>query len=165
MSANMNWIACRSAIGLPKALRLRANSSAYVIAPSARPTPRAPTTGRQEFSVSIAWLKPSPSTPPIEVLARHAAVLEDDVRRRHAAHAHLAVLPGDAEARACPSATMKRADALRAGRAVRAREGDDVVGDGAAGDVHLLAVEDVVVAVADGARLEVAGVGADGWAR
>ena len=44
--------------------------------------------------------------------------------------------------------------------AAGAREDRQVVGDGAAGDVHLLAVEDVVVAVADGARLEVGGVGA-----
>ena len=28
MSANMNWIACRFAIGAPKASRLRAKSSA-----------------------------------------------------------------------------------------------------------------------------------------
>ncbi len=94
-----------------------------------------------------------------EVLARDAAVLEDDVGRRDAADAHLAVLSRDAEAGRVRG-DDEAADALRARRAVGAREGDDVVGDGAAGDVHLLAVEDVVIAIADGPRLQVRGVGA-----
>jgi len=39
-------------------------------------------------------------------------------------------------------------------------EEDNVVGHGAAGDVHLLAVDDVVVAVAAGPRLDSGDVGA-----
>src|SRR5581483_4553075 len=94
-----------------------------------------------------------------QVLARHATVLEHDVGRRHAPHAHLPVLPRDLEAGRF-RLNDERRDTFRPG-AVRPRERDDVVGHGAAGDVHLLAVQDVVVAVAHGARVEVAGLGSD----
>src|SRR3972149_5871719 len=99
-----------------------------------------------------------PPLPPQPVRRRDAAVLEDDVGRGHADDAHLAVRAGDREARRVRGHD-EGGDGLRA-VAVGLGEEADVVGDGAAGDVDLLAVDDVVVAVTAGARLDGGGVGA-----
>ena len=74
-------------------------------------------------------------------------------------HAHLAVRAGDGEAGRA-FFDDEAADPARAGRRVRLGEDGAEVGDGAAGDVGLLAVEHVVVAVPDGTRAQVGGIGA-----
>src|SRR3990172_8462341 len=95
------------------------------------------------------------------VRRRDAAVLEDDVGRWHADNAHLAVGAGDREAGGVRG-NDEGGDGLRAVAAGLGEEAD-VVGDGAAGDEHLLAVDDVVVAVTAGAGHNIRGLPAPPW--
>src|SRR3972149_6289292 len=104
------------------------------MAPSARPRPRAPTTGRQVFRVSITVRKARPSSP-----------------------SRLAAGAGGG------GGQDEGGDGLHAGPAGLGEEAD-VVGDGAAGDVHLFAVDDVIVAVAAGAGVDGGGGGGGGGA-
>ena len=57
-----HWTPWKSAIVLPKAARCATYSVAYMSAPSARPMPRAATTGRIELSPSMARRNP-PTSP------------------------------------------------------------------------------------------------------
>jgi len=95
---------------------------------------------------------------PKEVPGRHADILEAEVRRGDAPHAHLVIGPVDDHPRRV-RIHHERADPLRPGPAGPG-EHREVIGHGAPGDVDLVAVQDVVIAVAHGPGLEVCRIGA-----
>ena len=102
---------------------------------------------------SIAIAKPSPSSPSSRSAGSRASSkrIEPGVGR---AEAELRLLPPRRDA------GVARLDEKRGDRAVELREDDRQLGDAAVRDVALLAVEDVLVAVAAGGRLDSGDVGA-----
>ena len=127
-------------------------------APWARPTAWAATPGRARSSVIIALLESVALLAAEEVLGRDPAVLEVELVHRDATDAHLVLVLADLEARQCPFSTMMARDAavpaIGSGRAVDGVEAGGV----AVGIPLLVAVDDVVVAVAFGAGAQAAGI-------
>jgi len=106
-----------------------------------------------------AWPRPSAIAPilireslafgPEQVLDRHPAVLQRERRRNRAFQAHLGlVLAGDKAGHAL--LYQKTGDAVRARLRICLGRAGNHVGNRARGDPHLAAVQDVMVAVADG---------------
>ena len=110
---------------------------------------------RPPSSPAIAILKPSPSSP-IRFADRHAAILEHHHRGRLRLPAELLLLRAEREPRRA-LLDHDAGNALRPG-AAGAHHADVDVGDAAAGDEGLGAVEHVMIAVAHGARLQARGV-------
>ena len=94
------------------------------------------------------------------VRLRDANAVEGELGRRAAAQTHLVLEAGDGEARGRDLDDEARSAVGARGARVGHGEDRDEVGDGALADEPLGAVDDVVVAIADGARPGGGGVGA-----
>src|SRR5208282_6287615 len=88
----------------------------------------------------------------------HAAILEDNFGGARKAKAHLVFVAADAKARS-RWLDEKRSDAARAGLRVGLREHNVDAGEAAVRHPALCAVQNVRIAIADGARLDSGGVG------
>ena len=135
----------------PNCLRSLAYAVATSSAPCAMPDglrgdPRAAAVERAHRDIEAVALLAEP------VRLGHADLVEGELGGRAAAQAHLVLDPRHGEA-VGRDLDDERAEAAMPGRfGIGDREDDDEVGDRAVADEPLRAIDDVVVAVADGAR-------------
>ena len=129
-------------------------------APSARPSPRAATIGRTLFRVPRTVLKPSFSLPPSRFCSGTTQSSKARASLSGRRERPSSRRGGRRRSRASSGGHDEAGDAVASGRRIRLGEHRHVVGDAAAGDERLLAVDHVALVVLDGARLRWPRVGA-----
>ena len=159
-SPSLSWIAWKSEIGWPNALRCLAYDSASSCARWAMPTERAAMLTRPHSSADSTCCMPRPSTPPTRFATGTRTSVERDLAGLGALVAELRDVLGDLVAGGV-RLDQQHAHALVRGRRARvglapAPAAGRVAG---VGDPHLRAVDDVVVAIEPGGGADALQVG------